>query len=184
MASEAASPRGAEAVRSALLAAASDLFAARGPSHVSVREIARAAGVNHGLVHHYYGSKEALLRAVLDDLAAQSAIEVTDWDGRSALLDVDGPVGRHGRIVAHLLLEARNPAEVQTTFPAIDALRAELRSAGLSARASADRAALVAALVLGWQLFEPFLAAAAGLDAEDRFDGELLADGVRRLLGA
>ena len=127
--SESAAPRGAEAVRSALLAAATDLFADRGPSHVSVREIARAAGVNHGLVHHYFGSKDALLRAVLDELASESASEVAAWDGHSGLLEAEGAVGRHGRIVAHLLLDARNPADVQTTFPAIDALIAHLRIA-------------------------------------------------------
>jgi AcrR family transcriptional regulator len=175
-------PRGAEAVRAALLAAAADLFAGRGPSHVSVREIAQAAGVNHGLVHHYFGSKDALLRVVLDDLAAASAIQVADWDGQSGLLDADGAVARHGRIVAHLLLEARNPADVQTTFPAIDALTSNLRSRGLGAREAAERAAAAAALVLGWQLFAPFLERAAGLDGRDGFDAEVLGAGVRRLL--
>jgi TetR/AcrR family transcriptional regulator, repressor for neighboring sulfatase len=169
------------AVRSALLAAAADLFADRGPSHVSVREIALAAGVNHGLVHHYFGSKEALLRAVLDDLAGESAIEVAAWDGHSGLLEAEGPVGRHGRIVAHLLLDARNPADVQTTFPAIDALTAHLRSHGVSAREASERAAAAAALVLGWQLFAPFLERAAGLD-DEAVDAEVLGAGVRRLL--
>ena len=46
-----------------LLAAAGDLLVDVGPHGATVREIARRAGVNHGLVHHYFGSKEQLLRA-------------------------------------------------------------------------------------------------------------------------
>ena len=128
---DASVPRGAEAVRTSLVAAASELFASRGPSRVSVREVARSAGVNHGLVHHYFGSKDALLRAVLDELAVRAAAEVEEWDGSSEIVVRGGPADRHGRIVAHLLLEARNPAEVQTAFPTIDALAAELRTRGL-----------------------------------------------------
>jgi hypothetical protein len=119
---------------------------------------------------------------VLDELAAESALEVADWDGRSGLLEADGPVGRHGRIVAHLLLEARNPADVQTAFPAIDALTSNLRSHGLGARDAAERAAAAAALVLGWQLFAPFLERAAGLEGQDGVETEVLGAGVRRLL--
>mgnify|MGYP003342924440 CR=1 FL=1 len=48
-----------------LLAAAGDLLVDVGPHGATVREIARRAGVNHGLVHHYFGSKEQLLRAAM-----------------------------------------------------------------------------------------------------------------------
>src|SRR5690349_5044299 len=61
-------PRGRDAVKPAILDAAAELFAARGPRAVSVRDIASHAGVNHGLVHRHFGSKEAVLRAVLTSL--------------------------------------------------------------------------------------------------------------------
>jgi AcrR family transcriptional regulator len=60
-----AAPHGPDEVRAALLEAAARLFAEEGPKAVSVRRIAAAAGVNHGLVHHYFGSKEELLREVV-----------------------------------------------------------------------------------------------------------------------
>jgi AcrR family transcriptional regulator len=69
----AGAPHGRAEVESALIAAAADLFATRSPSSVSVRDIASAAGVNHGLVHRYFGSKDALLGAVLRSLADQVA---------------------------------------------------------------------------------------------------------------
>ena len=67
-------------MRASLLESASELFAARGPSRVTVREIAESAGVNHGQVHHYFGSKDGLLRAVLDGLARRTADELAALD--------------------------------------------------------------------------------------------------------
>ncbi|MER7364027.1 TetR/AcrR family transcriptional regulator [Nonomuraea wenchangensis] len=51
--------------RAELLAAAAELIRQRGPDNVSLRQIAEAAGVAHGLVAHYFGSYAALVREVL-----------------------------------------------------------------------------------------------------------------------
>ena len=61
-----------------LLAAAGDLLVEVGPHGATVREIARRAGVNHGLVHHYFGSKEQLLRAAMIVLLEELGIELLD----------------------------------------------------------------------------------------------------------
>ena len=55
--------RGVLAAR--ILAVARDQFSANGYTQTSVRAIARAADVDPALVHHYYGTKEDLLRASL-----------------------------------------------------------------------------------------------------------------------
>ena len=149
---------------------------------VSVREVAASAGVNHGLVHHYFGSKDALLRAVLDDLAAHVADEIANVDGTDGLFATGQSTARHARITAYLLLDAHNPAEVQTAFPAIDALVRELRRRGITEHQARARAAQVSALVLGWQLFEPFVVKAAGVRSRKRDQRALLAEGVQRLL--
>jgi len=47
-----------------------DLFTAKGPDAVSLREIAAAAGVSPGLVLHHYGSKQGLRDAVDDHVAS------------------------------------------------------------------------------------------------------------------
>src|SRR5216684_4930528 len=73
LAGKAARPQGREAVMAAVLDAAMTLFAARGPASVSVRDIAAAAGVNHALVHRHFGSKQAVLRAVLERAAHELA---------------------------------------------------------------------------------------------------------------
>jgi TetR/AcrR family transcriptional regulator, repressor for neighboring sulfatase len=156
------------------VAAATELFAARGPSAVPIREIAERAGVNHGLVHQYFGSKAGLVTAVLDDLAEQTAAEIARHDGTAAIYAEGGATALHGRILAHLLLEGADPASLKSGFPSIEAL--------IETYQSPERVAQVVALVLGWQLFEPFLAAAAGLDLTDDTRKQLLNDAITRLL--
>lgn len=50
----------------ALVASAVELFAVRGPASVSVRDVARHAGVNQGLIYRHFGSKQALLAAAFE----------------------------------------------------------------------------------------------------------------------
>jgi AcrR family transcriptional regulator len=52
--------------REDVLSAARDLFTERGYHHVSVPEIAKAAGVTHGALYHHYATKQELFRAVFD----------------------------------------------------------------------------------------------------------------------
>ncbi len=55
----------AAARREQILQAAWSLFAKRGYRGTSVRDIARAIGVNEGLLYHYFASKSELFTAVL-----------------------------------------------------------------------------------------------------------------------
>ena len=56
----------ADATRLRIRAAAGVLFADRGIGSVSVRQIAAEAGVSLAMIHHYFGSKDALYRACVD----------------------------------------------------------------------------------------------------------------------
>lgn len=59
-------PRGEREVRAALVAAAGELFALKGPAAVGIREISDRAGLQHGLIHRYFGTKDALLAAAIE----------------------------------------------------------------------------------------------------------------------
>lgn len=56
--------RDPEATRKAILDAAEDLFVQLGPDATTTAEIAKAARINKSLIHHHFGSKEALWEEV------------------------------------------------------------------------------------------------------------------------
>lgn len=57
--------------RARLVESAEQLFAERGADSVSIREVNRHAGLAPSAVHYHFGSKEALLGAVIDRLGSQ-----------------------------------------------------------------------------------------------------------------
>lgn len=70
------------ATRAALLTAARPLFATRGFADVPAEEIVAVAGVTRGALHHHYGDKKGLFRAVFEQLEADFMAEiVTAIDG-------------------------------------------------------------------------------------------------------
>lgn len=61
--------------RAEILAAATQVFAERGVARTKVSDIAAAASLSHGLIYHYFPSKEAIFEAI-----AQEMIERADAD--------------------------------------------------------------------------------------------------------
>lgn len=72
------SPRAA-ATRNAILDAARVCFAERGFDGASARSIAERAGVTQPLINHYFGSKDALITAVMDDVVQDFARTQAPW---------------------------------------------------------------------------------------------------------
>jgi AcrR family transcriptional regulator len=54
--------------REQILGAATRVFAEKGFSRATTREVARAAGVSEGTIYNYFEDKDALLMAILDKL--------------------------------------------------------------------------------------------------------------------
>ncbi|CAN5240421.1 TetR family transcriptional regulator [soil metagenome] len=65
-----ARPRNAAATRGAILDAASARFQAESYDQVGMRDIARDVGVDPALISRYFGSKEELFAAVIEDCGA------------------------------------------------------------------------------------------------------------------
>ncbi|OBG61122.1 MULTISPECIES: TetR/AcrR family transcriptional regulator [unclassified Mycobacterium] len=154
------SPTGRDEVVAAILESASELFAERGPAAASIRDIAARARVNHGLVFRHFGTKEKLVASVLDHLAGQLSA-VMDRGGTPDEIQAAG--GRQLRVIARALLDGYPAGQLQSSFPAAARLLDEIRPQHPSEEAARLAAANASALLLGWQMFEPFLRSATGL---------------------
>ncbi len=61
-----------EDTRRRILESALDLFAAHGYEGASTRQIAESAGVNLPAIQYYFGNKEGLYRAIIEDIVADT----------------------------------------------------------------------------------------------------------------
>ena len=160
-------PSGRAEVTEALLDAAEVELVRHGAAHASIRRIAAVARVNHGLVHRYFGAKSNLVVAVLARLSSRAADQLAGGAPLADILGSDGPVARHLRILARLILDGEDVAALQPDHPAIAALVADaVRGGGAPLEIAQVRVAQVIALVFGWHLFEPFLLDASGAPPE------------------
>jgi AcrR family transcriptional regulator len=80
--------------REQILDAANTLFSERGYDMVSVEDIAVAAGVTRGLVHHYFGGRKEVYVALLEWLGSVREEELRPPIGRSARARVVDSVSR------------------------------------------------------------------------------------------
>lgn len=164
------SPTGREEVAAAVLEAATDLFAERGPAATSIRDIAARSKVNHGLVFRHFGTKEQLVGAVLDHLGKTTTALLA---GGASPAEAERALDRHLRVMARTLLDGYPVGKLQTRFPGASQLLDQIRSGHEDDRSARLAVANAFALQFGWRLFAPFLRAAAGLD--DLTDDELSA---------
>ena len=77
----------AAGTRDRILLAAREEFSERGYEKTSVRGIAKAAGVDPALVHHYFGTKEQVFEAAVE-VAAAPALSAPDALAEGSLEDV------------------------------------------------------------------------------------------------
>jgi AcrR family transcriptional regulator len=175
-------PTGRAEVAAAILEAATDLFAERGPAATSIRDIAARSHVNHGLVFRHFGTKEQLVGAVLDHLGANLS-ELLSTDTPAAVLEKS--LDRQMRVMARTVLDGYPAGQLQKRFPNIATLLDGVRPLYDDDEVKAKLAVANAlALQFGWRLFAPILRSATGIeeltDAEVR---QAVAVEVQRILG-
>ena len=170
----AGAPHGRAQVIPAVIAAATELFASQGIGAVSVRQIARHAGVNPALVARYVGDKDALVDAVLDGLLAQITPQLDQFmtqTGSDLPPFPPGAMDLYFRIATHLVVEGGDLRGHRAEFPLIRRVVAILVSRdGLSEAEARRRGAQIFTLELASRLFGQSLLHAAGLGPDDAHD--------------
>jgi len=161
----------AETVRARLIDAMTKALRRSGSENVSIRDVAKAAGVNHGLVHRHFGSKSALVAAAVAKLSAEVHRGSPEHAAMSAAtflflkMHPDVP-----RLVARACLDG--PAELlhhaapppRRLGEIIRPIRVALDRLGLGAELDPHVVnALASAALLGWFLFRPLFKKGFGL---------------------
>lgn len=162
----AARTRNAAETRRRLLDAAEVEFAQKGFAGARLRDVAATAGVQQALIHHYFGDKGGLYRAVLDRAIADTA--EGSWrileQQREMLPTIEAFVdmlvrfyATHANLLAILRMEAASGAGValevmrERTKPILDAVEEKIiewQAQGVVRQRIAAREIIVAILAL------------------------------------
>jgi TetR/AcrR family transcriptional regulator, repressor for neighboring sulfatase len=175
-------PRGRDQIVESVIDATLSLWATQGPAELSLRGIATRAGVNYGLVHRHFRTKEAVIRAAMDRVAARGLLFI---EGSNDLVDAIDRVlppatGAHARLLAWAILQY----QLDDILPPQDQFLARLRelaavdvAKGRKAK-SLDPETLakvkvgsMLATLYGWLLFESYLV--RGLELQNLSPSEL-----------
>ena len=169
-----------------ILAAARHLFAQRDIASVSIRDIAEAAGVSHGLVQRYFGTREQMIAEIIRQEVAAFA-EIPQPLPRAPLDDPDQRAEfrawlrsgfDHFREYAALIVRAelagiRPEAMLDPATPTPATIIAEriasLQGGDQSAAALDARivSAYINAALFAFGTMAPWLIASVGLDPDD-----------------
>ena len=132
-----------------ILDAAGGVFAAAGYERTTIRAVASAAGVDAGLVMHYFGSKQDLFRRVID------AVPVSEVSGAPEQATEQILAGLASRLasepVASLTMlrsMLTNPEAARAADDAITRYQAQIARA-IPADDAGLRAAIISAITLG-----------------------------------
>ena len=110
------------AAEEALLDAAERMLVGVGYAGITTRKLGEEAGVNHGLIHHYFGSSEALLVRALERFTSRLI------ERQRALYESDAPfVEKWRTAMAYLVQEDVGYEKVWLELQALGWNRPELR---------------------------------------------------------
>ncbi|MEU9885536.1 TetR family transcriptional regulator [Sphaerisporangium sp. NPDC051011] len=140
--------------RVALLAAAIEVVGEKGLRGLTYREVARVAGVTHGLVAHHFGTRQELIRATLD-YAVTLGADTIHFAGREFAdfaNDLSGLISKTEGLQAfqfELILEARrdstlSPSAQEMYDSYISLIYDDLARSGISDRPEVARLVMAA----------------------------------------
>lgn len=163
---------------SALIQAAAFLFNERGPNRVSLRSIAERAGVNYGLIHRHFGSKEELLSQIVQMYTTYGREFIPDDGDALAATELlfRADSGRFAQIFTSAILDGTPPRKVFADTSSQEAYNDAIRrhwetEPHFSPAEPLDHrvvAAVSMLVILLWDLFAPYLQTLGAFEDRDR----------------
>ena len=179
--------RDPEAHRTAILQAAREALTEHGYARTTIRDVARRAGVTHGLVMRHFGSKEQLMLAAfpgppgLDEVARGDPASLPERLAHSYVVRLEDAAGEDP-LVAIIRSGATNERAAATLYEEMRRQSIRLLEGVVAADAFEVRGDLVVAILIG-VTFERYVMRAGGLAAlsPDEFEHHV-ADLIRHVL--
>lgn len=178
--------RNAERTKAAILAAARRLFAERGITVVSIRDIADAAGVSHGLIQQYFGTRESMIAGIIKSEidTVMSAHQPVPSGTPDAGLEGMRDTLRSGKerfkdfavlimraelagVEPEKMLDPNIPTPAMHLASAIAGIQAQYQPHGRTAMDPALVSAYINAALFGFAAMTPWLMTSVGLKPED-----------------
>jgi len=166
-------PRNAANTRQAILRSARSAFARAGYDGAGVREIANGAGVTAMLVNRYFGSKEGLFAEVVAEIMASPTILTKDTlaslsgnDIAAALVGITETDGAPLDGFKIMLRSASSERAAEIGREQIEKHYQRMLADALDGDFAPQRAALMLALVAGFQAMRQMIGLSALVDAE------------------
>lgn len=139
-----------------LLQAARELFWTRGYSHVSVRDITKAAGVDVALVSRYFDGKQGLFEATLAELPPWEALEADSEEFLAAAVasfsQPADPATEQANPFAMLLINSIDPQMGHVIRDLLQNALADPVTEKLGGPHAAERSAMLLAVLFGMTL--------------------------------
>lgn len=166
-----------------ILDSAQELFAKHGPASVSIRQVAEKAGVTHALVHRYFGSKDDLIKAVVDRVdvkrAATAKASVSLRDAYQELLPRVMVQRDHSMMLVRSAMEGTEyvllAERIRTTSAMVALARRTAASGAQPSPPPQDidprvLVSAISAMILGWASIEDWVWPTAGIDPAEKDD--------------
>ena len=157
-------PQGKTAVMAAITAATAELISERGTKSITLRDIARKANVNHGLIIRHFGTKEKLVKAVGLSMVNSMFEEARDRKENplDTLFSWDNRYSMNIRAIVRIMLDDHDGAPLVDAKPLIDRLLDWINEERKKTRIGpgVDSVVLVfifASLIFGDELFGPYI---------------------------
>lgn len=157
-----------EDTRRRILVAALDLFAAHGYEGASTRQIAEGAGVNLPAIQYYFGNKEGLYRAIIEDIVADTERHMAEVLPRVRAA-LDDPAAASPELTELLCQTLEAFVTVVTSGPQVDSRRLIFARAEVEETPGLDRMHENGMQ----QIFNPCLALFARIHGKSEDDPEM-----------
>lgn len=171
----------------AILLAAMELMGSKGPAKVSLRDIAGRAGVNYGLIHRHFGTKDSLLLGIFQAFTDYGATIIrsseTIHEAVEGTFNADS--GRYADLLASAVIDGMDPHRLYVDSSGMADFAAHITREWTEPSAEFERrrefdprvvGSFVMLMIVVWDFYAPYMQVVNGYEDRDLAEvrGEVL----------